>query len=96
MKKKPEETHESISNRLKNFGKKPIKEKKEAVEIEDSSPKKTKRTFYLSHYSNSKLNRINAKMLVKGEKTSLSDIIEKAIDSLYDIEMSERAKNFKI
>lgn len=86
---KVEEARESISEKLKQFGK---KKKKEKIEFDDTKPGKTKRTFYLTHYSNNKLNRINAKMLVKGDKVSLSDLIERAIDALYDVEMGERIR----
>lgn len=91
MKDKLDETGDSISEKLNSMR----KPKKEKIEFDDTKPGKIKRTFYLTHYSNNKLNRINAKMLVKGDKISLSELIEKAIDSLYDIEMSERVKNFR-
>jgi hypothetical protein len=92
MNDKLNDTSDSISQKLESMKKKP---KKEKIEFDDTKPGKIKRTFYLTHYSNNKLNRINAKMLVKGDKISLSELIEKAIDSLYDIEMSERVKNFR-
>lgn len=91
MNNKLDETGDSISEKLNSMR----KPKKEKIEFDDTKPGKIKRTFYLTHYSNNKLNRINAKMLVKGDKISLSELIEKAIDSLYDIEMSERVKNFR-
>lgn len=92
MNDKISDTSDSISQKLSSMKRKP---KREKIEFDDSKPGKIKRTFYLTHYSNNKLNRINAKMLVKGEKSSLSELIEKAIDALYDIEMSERVKNFR-
>lgn len=65
-----------------------VKEKK--IKFDDTSPGKVKRTFYLSHHANNKLNRISAKMMVKGDKVSLSELIEKSIEKLYEEEMNER------
>lgn len=76
-------------------------EKKEEVKLEPSVKEvdenaKKKRTFYLSQYSNDKLNKIHAKMLVQGRKSSISEIIEKSIDKLYEEEMSAHVKNWRL
>jgi len=92
MNDKINDTSESIKKKLESMNKKELMEK---IEVDDTKPGKIKRTFYLTHYSNNKLNRVNAKMMLNGERVSLSDLIEKAIDALYDIEMSKRVKNFK-
>lgn len=67
---------------------KPKREKK--INFDDSAPGKVKRTFYLTNEANNKLNRINAKMMIKGDKVSLSNLIEQAIEKFYDLEMNER------
>lgn len=90
MNDKPKKKREAIRIRLSKAGQKP---KKKKISIDDSTPTKTKRTFYLADYSNDKLNLIYAKMIVRREKSSISSLIEKSIDLLYEIEMSEPVKN---
>jgi len=85
---KIENTTNSISGRLRLIRhqqkEKAIKEKK-AKQEEKERPIifKKKRTFYLTHESNDKLNKITARMMIRGDKVTFSDIIEKAIDELY-------------
>lgn len=79
MNDKIKDTSNSIKGKLSAMKRKP---KKEKIECDESKQGKIKRTFYLNHYSNNKLNRISAKLIVNGEKVSLSSLIEKAIDSL--------------
>lgn len=90
-------TGDSIKKKLSES----IQEKeKEEIKLEHSSESepdensKKKRTFYLSQYSNDKLNKLHAKMIIQGNKGSISEIIEKAIDKLYESEMSAHVKNW--
>jgi len=90
-------TGDSIKKKLSESIK---EEEKEEVKLEPSSKNeqdetaKKKRTFYLSQYSNDKLNKLHAKMVIQGNKGSISEIIEKAIDKLYETEMSAHVKNW--